>query len=60
MKTKFVPREKLGKKQRRTLDEKKRLRWEFSPVSRRVESKKAYDRKRARMSEDDMRAFLFC
>ena len=55
----FVPREKLGKKQRKALDGKKRLVWEFSPVSRRVESKKAYDRKKAengsRMSDDDMR-----
>lgn len=42
----FVPREKLGKKARRALDQEKRERWTFSPVTRKVESKKIYNRKR--------------
>ena len=58
MKRAFVPREKLGKKQKKALDSKKRLLWGFSPVSRRVENKKAYDRKRARVPEDGIRALF--
>ena len=45
-KEKFVPREKLSKRRRRALDRERRAGWGFSPVTRRVESKKAYDRKR--------------
>ena len=40
----FIPREKLSKKARRELDLQKRSEWSFSPVSRRVESKKRYSR----------------
>lgn len=40
----FIPREKLSKKARRELDLQKRNEWSFSPVSRRVESKKRYSR----------------
>ena len=42
----FIPREKLSKKARKRLDSERRTGWAFSPVSRRVESKKAYSRKR--------------
>jgi hypothetical protein len=42
----FIPREKLSKKARKKLDSEKRAGWTFSPVSRRVESKKVYSRKR--------------
>ena len=45
--TKFVPREKLSKKARRELDRSRRETWDFSPVTRKVESKKAYSRKKA-------------
>ena len=41
---KFIPREKLGKKARRALDAEKRATWGFSPVTRKVENKKHYDR----------------
>ena len=41
----FIPREKLGKKARKKLDSERRAGWTFSPVSRRVESKKVYSRK---------------
>ena len=43
---KFIPREKLGKKTRRALDAEKRATWGFSPVTRKVENKKRYDRKK--------------
>ena len=44
---KFIPREKLGKKTRRALDAEKRATWGFSPVTRKVENKKHYDRKKS-------------
>ncbi len=58
---KFIPREKLGKKARRALDAEKRATWSFSPVTRKVENKKRYDRKKsAHVWKDDfgMSAFL--
>ena len=42
----FVPREKLGKKARKQLDNGQRASWAFSPVTKKVESKKLYNRKR--------------
>ena len=42
----FVPREKLGKKARKQLDSEQRATWTFSPVTKKVESKKLYNRKR--------------
>ena len=44
---KFIPREKLGKKTRRALDAEKRATWGFSPVTRKVENKKRYNRKKS-------------
>ena len=44
---KFIPREKLGKKAKRQLDREARVVWQFSPASRRIDSKKRYDRKRS-------------
>lgn len=44
-KEKFVPKEKLSKRKKRELDLKKRGTWgEVNPVSRKVESKKRYNR----------------
>ena len=43
---KFIPSEKLGKKARKRLDGERRATWAFSPATKRVESKKLYDRKR--------------
>ena len=43
---KFIPREKLGKKARKQLDSEQRTTWTFSPVTKKVESKKLYNRKR--------------
>ena len=48
----FIPKKKLSKKARRKLDRAGRQTWEISPVSRKVKSKKIYDRKRARQPED--------
>ncbi len=41
----FVPREKLGKKAHKQLDSEQRTTWTFSPVTKKVESKKLYNRK---------------
>ena len=44
---KFVPYEKLSKKEKRKIDQMKRGSWgDVNPVSRKVESKKVYNRKR--------------
>ena len=51
--TKFIPREKMSKKARRELDRAQRGMWEFSPVSRKVESRKVYNRKRSRVRDMD-------
>ena len=45
---KFIPYEKLSKKEKRKLDHMRRGSWgHVNPVSRKVESKKAYNRKRS-------------
>lgn len=58
---KFIPREKLGKKARRALDAERRATWGFSPVTRKVENKKHYDRKKsAHVWKDDFGMSAFC
>ena len=42
----FIPREKLGRKARKQLDSEQRATWAFSPVTKKLESKKLYNRKR--------------
>ena len=42
----FIPREKLGKKTRKQLDGERRATWALSPVTKKVESRKLYNRKR--------------
>ena len=44
---KFVSREKLSKKARKELDNQKRTVWAFSPTTKKVESKKLYDRRKS-------------
>ena len=59
---KFVSREKLSKKARKELDNQKRTVWAFSPTTKKVESKKLYNRKKsARAWKDDfgMSAFFY-
>ncbi|MBQ6324676.1 MAG: hypothetical protein IJI26_01250 [Clostridia bacterium] len=41
----FIPREKLDKKARKASDRQRRATWSFSPTTRKVESKKRYNRK---------------
>ena len=50
---KFVPRVKMSKKARKKLDAEKRTAWAFSPVTRKIESKKIYNRKRVSRTEND-------
>ncbi len=51
----------LGKKARRALDAEKRATWSFSPVTRKVENKKHYDRKKsAHVWKDDFGMSAFC
>ena len=44
---KFIPYEKLSKKEKRKIDQARRQTWgELNPVTRRPENSKAYNRKR--------------
>ena len=43
---KFIPKNKLGRKAHRQLDSRQRAVWGFSPVTRKAESKKHYQRHR--------------
>ena len=43
---KFIPYEKLSKKEKRKLNSAKRTTWDMSPVTRRPENPKAYNRKK--------------
>ena len=60
MSTRFIPRKKLSKKAQRELNAARRTLWAVSPVSKKVESKKVYNRKKtARLYLDDSGRF-FC
>lgn len=51
---KFIPQEKLSKKEKRKLALAQRGTWNgVNPVTRKVESKKAYNRKKLRLEERD-------
>lgn len=52
-KQRFIPYEKLGKRQKRAEDAKRRTAWTLRPVTQRVESKKRYSRKRSPFRYDD-------
>ena len=59
---KFVPYDKMSPKQRKEIDRRRRGDWgAISPVSRRVESAKVYNRSKARRwkNETDGGVFLF-
>ena len=49
----FVPKDKLSKKARKELNRQNRVTWEFSPVTKTVESKKVYSRKKKAQYRDD-------
>lgn len=52
--TRFIPKGKLSKKAQKELNRKRRITWEFSPITKMVESKKIYSRKRKTMNREDM------
>lgn len=57
--TKFIPKEKLGKKARKDLAEQQRATWQYSPATRKVESKKLYSRKRKSHARYDFNGMGF-
>ena len=58
---KFISREKLSKKARKVLDNQKRAVWAFSPTTRKVESKKLYNRRKsAHAWKNDFGISAFC
>ena len=58
---KFISREKLRKKARKELDNQKRAVWAFSPTTRKVESKKLYNRRKsAHAWKNDFGISAFC
>ncbi len=58
---KFIPYEKLSKKKQQELNAKKRGSWYgLSPVTRKPENSKAYNRRKARKWIDDPTAVPFC
>ncbi len=51
---KMIPKKKLSKKAQKELNRQRRVLWDFSPVTRTVDNKKLYNRKRnARDRYDD-------
>jgi hypothetical protein len=48
---KFVPYQKLSKKKKRELDLKRRQTWAVSPVTRKAQNKKVYNRKKTRKED---------
>ena len=57
---KFISRQKMSKKARKELDAKQRSTWSFSPVTKKVESKKLYNRKRKPSAKYDDFGRGFC
>lgn len=49
----FVPKEKLSKKAQKELNRQRRVTWDFSPVTKTVDSRKIYSRKRKAQNRDD-------
>ena len=56
--TRFIEEKKMSKKARRELAAKQRKTWDVCPVSRKVESKKLYNRKRKPCCREDFGAGL--
>ena len=59
MSTRFIPKEKLSKKARRELNAARRTLWAVPPVSKKVESKKVYNRKKSARLRDDGSGRIF-
>ncbi len=49
----FVPKDKLSKKAQKELNRQRRTMWEFSPVSRVVDSGKKYNRRKKTRDRND-------
>ena len=61
---KFIPYEKLSKKEQRKIDQARRQTWgELNPVTRKPENSKAYNRRRAQVWKEELSylcsSFLF-
>jgi len=57
----FVEESKMSKRTRKELNATRRKTWDVSPVSRKIESKKLYNRKRKPCSRyEDGAGLLFC
>ena len=57
---KFVPKDKMSKKAQRKMAAERRSTWTFPPVTKKIDSKKNYNRKRiSRTRYDDGREILF-
>ncbi len=52
--TRMIPYDKMSKKEKKAYDEKRRVVWGISPVTRKKENAKAYNRKKARTRDDDV------
>ena len=48
----MIPKNKMSKKAQRELNNKKRVSWEFSPVTRVKASKKIHNRKKIKEEDD--------
>ena len=49
----FIPKRKLSKKAQKELNRQRRVTWEFSPVTKTVDSRKIYSRKKKAQNRDD-------
>ncbi len=49
----FIPKGKLSKKAQKELNRQRRVTWAFSPVTKTVDSRKTYSRKRKAQDRDD-------
>ena len=56
---KFIPYDKLSKKKKRELAAQRRGSWGMSPVTRKPTNRKAYDRRKARQTDDPSDALCF-
>ncbi len=58
----FIPKLKLSKKAKREIEQKQRQTWTISPVSRKSDNKKVYNRKAPRLFKEDYpsRGEFFC
>ena len=50
---KFIPKAKLSKQAQKELNRQRRVTWEFSPVTKTVDSRKIYSRKKKAQNRDD-------